>query len=127
MSEALIETERRWLDAFRRGAVEVLDEIWADDFVFTDPDGAVLTKQACLDAIRSGTLRFDEVEEERITAREMGDTGVVIGYVRLRGTVGEKRYDGRYSVLDVYARRHGRWTAVLSSGERAKTLTALSE
>ena len=123
----LLAIEHRWLEAFRNGDAATLDEIWSDDFVFTDPDGGVLTKAACLEAIRSGAFHFDVVKEHRLNVRVTGDTAVVLGHVELVGRVGKRRYGGRYSVLDVYARRDGRWVAVLSSGERAKALAESTE
>jgi hypothetical protein len=61
----------------------------------------------------------DEGTLERL---ERDDTGIVLGYVALKGRAGGTRYDGEYDFVDVYAKRDGRWLAVLSSGERARRL-----
>jgi hypothetical protein len=48
MSEANIATARRLIDeAFNNGNLEVLDEIYADDFVDHDPLLGIRTRRAC--------------------------------------------------------------------------------
>ena len=73
-------------------------------------------------AIRQATLDVAEIQTIRVQV--FGDTGVVLGYITLQGRAGKTRYDGDYSFLDVYAKRDGRWRAVLSSGDRASQMLA---
>jgi ketosteroid isomerase-like protein len=121
--EAILEQlERDWVGALTRADAAALDGIWDDGFIFTDPDGRTLSRKECLRGLGSGDLAIESAEILRVRVRTFGDTGVVLGFIALKGRAGEMSYDGEYDFLDVYARRDGRWRAVLSSGERAKRL-----
>lgn len=120
----LEQMEREWVDALRRGDAEALGRIWDEKFVFTDPNGQSLSRDECLRGLASGALRLDDAELRRMQVQVFGDTGVVLGYVSLRGRAGKTSYEGEYSFVDVYSRQDGRWRAVLSSGDRVKPLMA---
>ena len=121
-AETLESLERWWVDALRDGDTEALTQIWDEQFVFTDPGGVSLSRDECLEQLASGAIALDVAEIQKIGVQVFGDTGVVLGYITLRGRAGKTRYDGDYSFLDVYAKRDGRWRAVLSSGDRAQRL-----
>jgi ketosteroid isomerase-like protein len=123
--EAILEQlERDWVDALTRGDAAALDRIWDDGFIFTDPSGRTLSREECLSGLESGDLKIEVAEILRIRVKIAGDTGIVLGFIALKGRARQTQYDGEYDFLDVYARRDGRWRAVLSSGERAKQLLA---
>jgi ketosteroid isomerase-like protein len=122
--ELLERLEREWVEALRRGDAETLGRIWDDEFVFTDPGGRSLSREQCLRDLASGTLRLEHAELRRMRVQVFDLTGVVLGYISLRGRAGDTTYDGDYSFVDVYAKRGGRWRAVLSSGDRAKQMLA---
>ena len=120
--QELEQLERDWVDALRRGDGDTLAQIWDRDFVFTDPRGHSLSRDACLHGIKAGALRITEADVRFVRAHVFGDTGVVVGTIALRGVAGTTAYDGDYSFVDVYARRQGQWRAVLSSGDIAGAL-----
>ena len=120
--DILEQQERILVNALLRRDKAALDEIWDTAFVFTDPDGRILSRNDCINQLASGSLAIKEARLLRTQVQVFGDTGVVTGLIALRGQAGEMRYDGEYSFLDVYARRDGRWRVVLSSGERARAL-----
>jgi ketosteroid isomerase-like protein len=114
--------EREWVDALRAGDSATLERIWDEEFVFTDPGGHTLSREECLRDLASGALSLEEASLRSLRVQVFGDTGVVLGYVTLVGKAGRTRYDGDYDFMDVYAKRDGRWRAVLSSGGRASQL-----
>jgi ketosteroid isomerase-like protein len=123
--EAILEQlEREWVDALTRGDAMALDRIWDDGFIFTDPSGRTLSRDECLSGLASGELKIESAEIRRIRVKVSGDTGVVLGFIALKGRARKLKYDGEYDFLDVYTKRDGKWRAVLSSGERAKQLLA---
>ena len=120
--ELLDQLERRWVSALQHKDATALAEIWDQDFVFTDPDGKLMSREQCLTELAAGTLAIEDAQVRRLKVQVFGDTGVVLGIIALRGRAGKTRYDGEYSFMDVFAKRSGRWRAVLSSGDRAQAL-----
>ena len=42
--QRVMQIESNWIDAFVKGDTETLDRVLAEDFIFTDPQGNILTK-----------------------------------------------------------------------------------
>ncbi len=68
---------RKWSDAERTGDRDGLDALLAEDFLGIGPVGFVLPKQAWLDRF-GPDLRYERLELDEITARDYGDTTVVV-------------------------------------------------
>ena len=115
--------EQELIEAFRRNDTRALDRIMADDFVFTDPRGASITKEIWLEDLASGAFAFESVEIEDIRVRLAGDAALVTGLVTLEARSRAGSYNGRFGVVDVYMKREGRWRLALSTGEHAKLLS----
>ena len=96
--------------------------IWDDSFVFTDPNGNLMSRAQCLNELAAGTLAIEDAKVLRLKVQVFGETGVVLGVIALHGKTGKSEYDGEYSFMDVFAKRGRRWRAVLSSGDRAQAL-----
>ena len=110
--------ERAWLDAYEKNDAKVMDEIVADDFVITFPDGAMQTKSQILAMIkvpRQPGRPTPKFHTEDVQARVYGNTVILMGRV-----VTEWQRDGqtqskeqqRYT--DTYVKRNGRWQVVAS-------------
>jgi hypothetical protein len=72
----LMDAERYLQAAQRRGDVDALDALLHPRVVGAGPDGAPFAKADDLNAYRSGSLRILRLEEEEITVRDDGKTGV---------------------------------------------------
>lgn len=72
----LIDAERRLQDAQREGDVVALDVLLHPSVAAAGPDGTVFTKVEDLEAHRSGALRIVRLEEESLSVREDGATGM---------------------------------------------------
>src|SRR5262245_53513546 len=73
--------------------VDALARIWADDYTFINPQGALVTRAERLANFASGNTNVGVIEDEReITVHVHGDGAVVQNLSRLRGTFsGEPR------------------------------------
>jgi ketosteroid isomerase-like protein len=119
----VMQLEQELIAAFRHNDTASLSRILADDFVFTDPRGASITKDVWLEDLASGTLTFESVEIEDVRVRLAGDAALVTGLVTLKARSRAGGYNGQFGVIDVYMKRQGRWQLALSTGEHAKLLT----
>jgi ketosteroid isomerase-like protein len=84
------------------------DEILADDFLNSNPDGSLVDRAGFLAQIaRPATIANLTAEDVRI--RVIGDVAVI--HARTSYTLPDGRAAaGRYT--DIWARRHGRWLCV---------------
>ena len=110
--------ERAWLDAYEQRDVKAMDEIVADDFVITFPDGSMQTKSQIINSLRmagKSARPSPKFHTEEVQARAYGETVILRGRV-----VTEYQRDGqtmskeqqRYT--DTYVKREGRWQVVAS-------------
>lgn len=106
--DALTALNRDYIRSVQEGDVRRFDEILADDFVCSNPDGALVDRRQFLEqTARPVTIRGLDIEDVRI--RILGDVALIHARTRYRTAAGEER-QGRYT--DVWARRNGRWLAV---------------
>ena len=104
--------EHEWIEAFLQGDTATLDRILADDFIFTDPDGKLLTKAEWIADVTSGELSFESIHIDDLQVRMYGDAAVANGRVTVKAQSKEGGFDGHYCYTDMYVKRGGRWQAV---------------
>jgi ketosteroid isomerase-like protein len=106
-----IEEERN--QALPKGDVAALERIYADDLVYTNATGALLTKAQHLANLKDRTLNFRSFKHDDVQVRVHGNTGVVTGIstsaVDYKGTVSSspRRF------VNVYVKQDGRWLCVV--------------
>ena len=90
------------------------DEILADDFLNSNPDGSLVDRAQFLAQIaRPATISNLEANDVRV--RVMGDFAIIHArttYVNAEGRTGAGRY------TDIWARRQGRWLCVAAQVTR---------
>ncbi len=102
-----IEEERN--QALPKGDVAALARIYADDLVYTNATGALLTKEQHLADLKGRTLNFRSFKHDNVEVRVHGNTGIVTGIstsaVDYQGTVSSspRRF------MNVYVKQDGRW------------------
>jgi len=106
--EALTALNHDYVQAVQDGDVRRFEEILADDFLASNPDGSLVNKQQFLEqTARPVTISGLQALDVRI--RRMGNFAIIHARTSYATNSGEAR-QGRYT--DVWARRDGRWLAV---------------
>ena len=108
---------RAYREALAKRDVTTLDDIWADDYTFTNPHGDFLTKKQRLENIRSAHTQIESVGSEDQDVRVYGDTAVITGRVTLKG-----KYSGKEAR---WTTRRGRAVRPRRRGSRAEPPTVL--
>lgn len=102
-----IEEERN--QALQKGDADALDRIYADDLVYTNARGYVLTKAQHLADIRTRNLKLTSFKHTDVEVRIHGNTGIVTGtsmsLVEYQGA--ESSSPRRY--VNVYVKENGLW------------------
>jgi ketosteroid isomerase-like protein len=106
--EQLEALNREYIRSVQEGDVKRFDEILAEDFLCSNPDGSLVDKRQFLEqTARPVTISGLAIDDVRI--RLFGDVALIHARTSYRTAAGEQR-NGRYT--DVWARRGGRWLAV---------------
>ncbi len=113
--ETLEAINRDYIASVQKGDVKRFEEILADDFLNTNPDGSLVDKQRFLRQI-AAPVRIRDLACHDVNVRLMGDFAIVHArttYTALDGHAGNGRY------TDIYARRDGRWLCVAAQVARS--------
>ena len=101
--------------------IATLEKIWADDYVFVNAAGDVLTKTERLANIKSGATTLDSIKrEENITVRVYQNSAVTTSRVTLKGQYSGQPISGDYRSTLVWVKGPGGWQLV------SNQLTALA-
>jgi ketosteroid isomerase-like protein len=111
-NETIEKLEERLQQAMLTSDVPVLDELIADDLVWTMHTGQVVNKQFDLDAHRSGLFRFTKVEISDRQIHSYGDCVVVTLKAELAGTLSGQPFSETYRFTRVWLQRQDRWQII---------------
>jgi len=106
--DTLLDLNRDYIRSVQTSDVRRFDEILADDFRCSNPDGSIVDRAAFL-AQTARPVTISGLEALDVDARILGDVALIharTAYVLPDGRQGTGRY------TDVWARRNGRWLAV---------------
>jgi len=106
--QTLLDLNRDYIRSVQTSDVGRFDEILADDFVCSNPDGSLVDREGFLNqTARPATI--SDLEAHDVKVRIMGDFAII--HARTTYTMPDGRSGaGRYT--DVWARRNGDWLAV---------------
>jgi ketosteroid isomerase-like protein len=103
----------KYRTAFLRHDIPTLEKIWADDYVFVNAFGEVLTKAQRLANLRSGATTLESInEEEKPTVRAYQNSAVVTSRVTLKGQYSGQPVSGQYRSTLVWVKSSNRWQLV---------------
>jgi ketosteroid isomerase-like protein len=106
--DILQDLNRDYIRSVQHSDVRRFDEILADDFLCSNPDGSLIDRAAFLKQT-AVPVAISNLEARDVVIRIMGDVAIIHArttYTRPDGKEGAGRY------TDVWARRGGRWLAV---------------
>ena len=99
---------RDFTSSVQKGDVKRFEEIFADDFMISNPDGSLLDKAEFL-KLTAQPVTISGLVAEDVRIRLLGDFAIIHARFNSRFADGKQRR-GRYT--DNYARRDGTWVAV---------------
>ena len=106
--DILQDLNRDYIRSVQHSDVRRFDEILADDFLCSNPDGSLIDRAAFLKQT-AAPVAISNLEARDVVIRIVGDVAIIHArttYTRPDGQEGAGRY------TDVWARRGGRWLAV---------------
>jgi ketosteroid isomerase-like protein len=106
------ELEEKLRQAMLASDVLVLDELIADDLVFTMHTGQFVNKQFDLEAHRDGSYKFSAVNTSEQQIRFYGGVAIVTVRAELAGLFQGQPFAEVYRFTRVWAQPQGRWQVV---------------
>ncbi|PYM67758.1 MAG: DUF4440 domain-containing protein [Candidatus Rokuibacteriota bacterium] len=106
--DALLALNRDYIRSVQACDVRRFNEILADDFMCSNPDGSLVDREGFLKQT-ARPVGISNLEAHDVKVRIMGDVAIIHArttYTRPDGHAGSGRY------TDVWARRAGGWLAV---------------
>jgi len=119
-TKELTELQHAWADARVRRDVSFLEGLYAKEFRIIAMNGSVVERDTDIQAFASGLLKPESVTNEDIEVRAYGDTAVVTGIERVRGTYKDNYGSFGLRFTNVFVRRGGRWQLVSSQSTQLR-------
>jgi len=107
------QTIEKYRTALLRRDIPALEEIWADDYVFVNASGDVLTKAQRLANVKSGATTLESInEEENITVRVYQNSAVATSRVTIKGQYSGQPTTGQYRSTHLWVKGSIGWQLV---------------
>ena len=106
--DALSALNRDYIHSVQHGDVRRFEEILAEDFLCSNPDGLLVDKKQFL-AQTARPVTISDLTPQEVRVRILGDVAIIHARTSYTTADGEQR-NGRYT--DVWALRDGKWLAV---------------
>ncbi|HEX7970507.1 MAG TPA: nuclear transport factor 2 family protein [Stellaceae bacterium] len=106
--DELIALNNDYIHSVQHGDVRRFNEILAEDFLCSNPDGSLVDKQQFLEQT-ARPVSITDLAALDVRVRILGDVAIIHARTSYATASGERR-NGRYT--DVWGRRDGKWLAV---------------
>jgi uncharacterized protein (TIGR02246 family) len=101
------------IQALLKGDTSFYQKYFADDGVFVHGTGGVHTKAQEIEAIKSGSLKYDSITIRDLKIRMYGSTAVVDTEATGKGLLDSKPFDSDFRVTYVWVKLKGDWKLVV--------------
>jgi len=110
--QAVIDLDKKRMQAMATKDTATLESLIADDLIYTHSSARLDTKRSLIDNMTSGSTVYTAVEPSDVKAQDLGDTVVLTGIAQIKVTANGNPLAFGVRFTDVYARRDGRWQMV---------------
>jgi len=111
--QQVLATDDQRMDALRRGDPVPLEKIYADDYTLVTGTGQIRTKADQLAELKTGELKYRQIEAVERQVRMYGDVAIVL--TKQRATIvqgGQQITGGDERVTRVYKIYGGQWRVI---------------
>jgi len=111
--DEILALEKRRIEAMTNQDANALDEILADDLMYTHSGGRTETKAEFIsNSTKVGGTRYHGLTQEDVKVRQYGDTAILTGHgiVHVESSNGDRKFPIRF--IDIYVKQEGAWRMV---------------
>ena len=110
--QEIMQAERRLVVSVQRKDMEALNQIWADEYLGTAPNGRVVDKADLMAAVKGGAIEVEQIEFGDLKLRLFSNIGIVTGRADVKAHVSEEDYSGSYRGTGIFIKRADGWHPV---------------
>ena len=110
----IIALENLWNQMQIAHDADAMGKMLDADVVFTDYDGTVMSKPQFLASIRANSIQLTVEVSEDMKLHRHGDTVIVIGATREKGTEKGKPFSHVGRFTDTWIKKDGQWLCIAS-------------
>jgi ketosteroid isomerase-like protein len=110
----ILALENAWNLAEAHKDGNALDQLLADNLVYTDIDGSFMNKAQFIKSAKESTVQGMSLNNEGVKVQFYGDAAVVSGLYRERGSEKGKPYARSGRFTDVWIKQNATWLCVAS-------------
>ena len=107
--------EKAWNHALEQKDVKALDMLLANTMVSVDIDGSVSSKTEFLASIKAPDYQPSQAITEQTSVQVYGDSAVVVGIFRVKGTDKGKPFVHRERFVDTWIKNNDAWQCVATT------------
>ena len=107
------QTIKKYRTALLQKDAATLEQIWTDDYTFTNGAGETHTKAERLAHLKSGATSLDSISEaEDMKVRIHGNVAVVTSRVTIKGQYTGKQASGQFRSINVWVKGAAGWQLI---------------
>src|SRR5216684_1015919 len=110
--QMVIELDKKRMTAMAQKDLATLNELIADDLIYTHSSARLDTKQSMIGNMEGGSTVYTSMVPSDVTAQDFGDTVVLTGTCRIGVNAGGRPNNFGVRFTDVYANKGGSWQMV---------------
>jgi len=114
-SGRILGLEGAWNHAIESKDTKALDQLLGSGFVAVEIDGTMSNKAEFLASIKDPSYQPSQAVNEQINVQMYGNSAVVVGIFRVKGTEKGKPYVHRERFIDTWIKQGRSWQCVASS------------
>ena len=108
----VIALDKARMEAMAKKDYAALNDIIADDLIYTHSSARMDTKASLIGNMQSGSTVYTSVTPSDVVAQDLGDSVVLTGIAAISVMSGGKPNSFKVRFTDVYANRGGKWQMV---------------
>ena len=110
----LLALESAWNHAEQSKDAAALNQLLADDFVYTDYDGTFLDRKGFLDSTLHNDIQQEQINNDGMAVHIYGNAAIVTGVYRDKGLEKGKAFSRHGRFTDTWIYRNNAWQCVAS-------------
>jgi ketosteroid isomerase-like protein len=118
--QELLQLNNRYDSALVNNNVAALDSLYADDFIYTTPDGEVRNKEQEITLIKKGELKLNWGKSEDVRVKVYDNAAVVTGIFRATGSFKNNPINIHERYSSFWIKKDKRWRMVAEQGNFIK-------
>lgn len=114
----VLSLEQQWADALMKSDTAALEQLYADDLIYTHSSGVTDDKAKYIGAIKSGATKYEEVRFESQSVKVYGQAAIVFSTCKVRVMASGQKLENTLKLVHIYAREGRTWRMVAHQSTR---------